>query len=61
MKIASIEDPFPRGPRMGKQVTGSRMSKAERPLCGGYIRLRDRAWIDEHQQPLPLPAQDLER
>jgi hypothetical protein len=47
---------------MGKQVTGPRLSEAEHfrkcPLCGGYVDLRDRAWIDEHQQPLPHLAQD---
>jgi hypothetical protein len=26
--------------------------------CGGFIDARDRVWLDEHQQPLPHPAQD---
>ena len=60
MKIASLEDPFPRGTIMGKQVTGPRLSEAEHfkrcLLCAGFIDLRDRAWIDGHQQPLPHPA-----
>ena len=29
MKFASMEDPFPRGTFMGKQVTGPRLSEAE--------------------------------
>ena len=41
MKFASMEDPFPRGTFMGKQVTGPRLSEAEHfrkcPLCGGHV------------------------
>jgi hypothetical protein len=63
MKFASMDDPFPRGTFMGK--TGHR-SATERSralpkmsaLCGGYVDLSDKAWIDEHQQPLPHPACD---
>ena len=62
MKFASMEDPFPRGTFMGKQVTGPRLSEAEHfrkcPLCGGHVDMRDRAWIGEHRQPLPHPACD---
>ena len=28
------------------------------PLCGGYVDMRDRVWLEEHQQPLPHPACD---
>ena len=39
MKIASMEDPFPRGTLIGKQVAGRPLSEAEhsrkRPMCGG--------------------------
>jgi hypothetical protein len=28
------------------------------PLCGGYVDMRDRVWLEEYQQPLPHPAQD---
>jgi hypothetical protein len=38
------------------------MSPAEHfkrcPLCGGYVDMRDRVWLEEHQQPLPHPACD---
>ena len=62
MKIASLEDPFPRGTRLGNQVTGPRLSEAEHfrkwPLCGGYVDVHDRAWLKDHQEPLPHPACD---
>jgi hypothetical protein len=28
------------------------------PLCNGYIDMRDRVWLEDHQGPLPHPAQD---
>jgi hypothetical protein len=60
--IMTIDEPRPRGTCMGKQVTGPRLSEAEHfrkcPLCGGYVDMRDRARIDEQQQPLPHPACD---
>jgi hypothetical protein len=62
MKIASMEDPFPRGTVIGRQVSGPPLSEAEHfrkcPLCGGYVDMRDRAWLEERQQPLPRPACD---
>jgi hypothetical protein len=62
MKITSIEDPFPRGTVIGKQITGQPLSEAEHfrkcPLCGGYVDMRDRVWLDEPQGRLPHPAQD---
>jgi hypothetical protein len=46
MKIASMEDPFPRGTVIGRQVTGRPLSEAEHfrkcPLCGGYVDMCDR-------------------
>jgi hypothetical protein len=60
--IMTIDEPQARGTRMGKQVSGPRMNEAEHfkrcPLCGGYIDLRDRAWLEDHLQPLPHPAID---
>jgi hypothetical protein len=45
MKIASMQDLFPRGTVIGKQVTGPPLSEAEHfrkcPLCGGYVDMRD--------------------
>jgi len=62
MKIASMEDPFPRGTVIGKQITGPPWSEAEhfrkRTLCGGYVDMHDRVWLEEHQLPLPHPACD---
>jgi hypothetical protein len=62
MKIASFDEPRPRGIVIGKPVTGPPLSEAENfrkcPFCGGYVDMRDRAWLDEHQQPPPHPACD---
>jgi len=61
MKIASM-DPAPRGTIIGRQVGGPPLTEAEHfrrcPLCAGYVDLRDRVWLEEHQQPLPPPACD---
>jgi hypothetical protein len=27
-------------------------------LCGGYIDILDLAWVQDHEGPLPHPAQD---
>jgi hypothetical protein len=60
--IMPMDDPRPRGTVMGKQVTGPRLTEAEHfrkcPLCGGYVDMRDRVWLDDHQGPLPHPACD---
>jgi hypothetical protein len=57
-----VDEPRPRGTVIGRQVSGPRLSEAEHfkrcPLCGGYVDMRDRAWLEEHPQPLPHPAQD---
>jgi hypothetical protein len=62
MKIASMEGPQPRGSIIGRQISGPLLSEAEHfkrcPLCGRFIDLRDRVWLEEHQQPLPHPACD---
>jgi hypothetical protein len=62
MKIASYDEPRPRGVVIGRQITGPRLTEAEHfrkcPMCGGYVDMRDWVWVDEHQQPLPHPAQD---
>jgi hypothetical protein len=53
---------FPRGTVIGEQITSPPLSEAEYfrkcPLCGGYVDMRDRVWLEDHQQPLPHPAQD---
>jgi hypothetical protein len=48
---------------LGKQISGPPLSVAEHlkrcPPCAEFIDLRDRVWLEEHQQPLPHPPQDL--
>jgi hypothetical protein len=62
MKVASIDDPIPRGKYIGTQTSGPPLSEAEHfrrcPLCGGLVDLRDLAWVRDHQEPLPHPSQD---
>jgi hypothetical protein len=62
MKIASFDEPRPRGVVIGRQITGPRLSEAEHfrkcPMCGGYVDMRDRVWLEEHQEPLPHPPID---
>jgi hypothetical protein len=60
--IMNIDEPRPRGTVIGRQISGALLSGAEHfaryPLCGGYVGMRDRVWLEEHQQPLPHPACD---
>jgi hypothetical protein len=62
MKIASFDEPRPRGTVIGRQVSGPRLTEAEQfrrcPLCGGYFDMRDLVWLEDHEGPLPHPAQD---
>jgi hypothetical protein len=62
MKIANLNEPGPRGTVIGRQVSGPPLSEAEHfrkcPLCGGYVDMRDRVWLEDHQRPLPHPASD---
>jgi hypothetical protein len=62
MKLASMDDPRPRGTVIGKRVGGPPLDEAGHffkcPLCGGYIDMRDRVWVEEHQTALPHPACD---
>jgi hypothetical protein len=60
--IMPMDEPRPRGSCIGRQVSGPRLTEAEHfrrcPLCGGYVDMRDRVWLDDHQGPLPHPACD---
>jgi hypothetical protein len=62
IKIMPINPPIPRGTVIGRQVSGPPLTEAEHfkrcPLCHGYVDMRDRVWLDEHQGPLPHPACD---
>jgi hypothetical protein len=55
--IMSLEEPRPRG-----TVVGARASEAENffrcNICGGYLDARDYVWVEDHEGPLPHPAQD---
>jgi hypothetical protein len=60
MNIADPDEPFPRGKYMG---TSSRpLIEAERfkrcAACGGYVDILDLSWVEDHEGPLPHPAQD---
>jgi hypothetical protein len=61
-KIMPIDDPIPRGAFIGERVDGRRVHEADHyfkcPLCGGYFDARDLAWVEDHEGPLPHPAQD---
>ena len=60
--IMPFEEPRPRGTVLGERADGRRVREAEHfrrcPLCGGLVDLRDLAWVRNHQEPLPHPAQD---
>jgi hypothetical protein len=62
MKIASIEEPRPRGTVLGERADGRHVPEAEHyfrcPACGGYFDARDLGWIEDHEGPLPHPASD---
>jgi hypothetical protein len=61
MKIAGFDEPRPRGVVIGKQITGPPLSEAESffrcDKCGGWFDARDLGWIEDHEGPLPRPAQ----
>jgi hypothetical protein len=60
--IMPIDEPRPRGTIIGRQVSGPPLTEADHfklfPLCGGYVDMRDRVWLEEHQGSLPHPACD---
>jgi hypothetical protein len=55
--IMPMDEPRPRCTIIGRQMSGPLLSEAEHfkscSLCGGFVNLRDRVWLEEHQQPLP--------
>jgi hypothetical protein len=62
MRIASLEDSFPRGTRIGNRVDGPPLDEAENffkcEKCGGWFDARDLAWVEDHEGALPHPPQD---
>ena len=59
--IMSIDEPRARG-SVCKRADRRRVHEAEHyfrcKICGGFIDARDVAWIEDHEGPLPHPAQD---
>jgi hypothetical protein len=60
--IMNIDEPRPRGSIMGERVGGPPLDEGEHffkcPLCHGYIDMRDRAWVEDHEGELPHPSCD---
>jgi hypothetical protein len=60
--IMSLEEPRPRGTVLGERADRLRVGEAFHyfrcKTCGGWIDARDLAWIEDHEGPLPHPAQD---
>jgi hypothetical protein len=60
--IMSVCEPRPRGTVLGERADGRRVGEAEHyfrcKACNGWIDARDLAWIEDHEGPLPHPAQD---
>jgi hypothetical protein len=60
--IMSLEEPRPRGTFIGERTDGRHVAEAEHyfrcPACGGYFDMRDLSWVEDHEGPLPHPAQD---
>jgi hypothetical protein len=60
--IMSLEEPRPRGTVVGERADRRRVSEAENffrcNICGGYLDARDYVWVQDHEGPLPHPAQD---
>jgi hypothetical protein len=60
--IMPIAEPRPRGTVLGERTDGQHVPEAEHffkcEACGGYLDARDLIWIQDHEGPLPHPAQD---
>jgi hypothetical protein len=60
--IMPIDEPKPRGTFMGERVGGPPLNEGENYFkcekCGGWFDARDLAWVEDHDGPLPHPAQD---
>jgi hypothetical protein len=60
--IMPMDEPRPRGTRMGEHVGGAPLDEGEnffkRDKCGGWIDARDLAWVEDHEGALPHPAMD---
>ena len=60
--IMPLNEPRPRGTVLGERADRRRVPEADHffrcEVCNGWIDARDLVWFDDHQGPLPHPAQD---
>ena len=60
--IMPIHEPRPRGTCIGERADRRRVSEAEHyfrcKICGDFVDARDLVRIEDHEGPLPHPAQD---
>ena len=60
--IMSLEEPRPRGMVLGERTDRLRVGEAYHffrcTTCNGWIVARDYVWVEDHEGPLPHPAQD---
>jgi len=60
--IMSLYEPRPRGTVLAERVDRCRVREAEHffrcKACNGWIDARDLVWFEDHEGPLPHPAQD---
>jgi uncharacterized protein (DUF2342 family) len=60
--IMSLDEPRPRGTLLGVRTDRRRVREAEHffrcVACNGWIDARDYVWVEDHEGPLPHPAQD---
>ena len=60
--IMPIDEPRPRGTVLGERADRRRFGEAGHyfrcKACNGWIDARDYVWIEDHEGPLPHPAQD---
>jgi hypothetical protein len=60
--IMSLYESRPRGTVLGERADRRHVGEAYHffrcKACDGWIDARDLAWIEDHEGPLPRPAQD---
>jgi hypothetical protein len=60
--IMSLDEPRPRGTLLGERADRRRVREVEHffrcKACNGWIDARDYVWVEDHEGPLPHPAQD---
>jgi hypothetical protein len=60
--VMPIDEPRPRGTLLGERADRRRVHEVEYffrcKACNGWIDARDLTWVEDHEGPLPHPAQD---